>query len=127
MKKATQGKITIKLEEINQKVLAKEGRLNKYRQRVNNTDKTGLSKTAKENSTNKWDEMSRKHINNQMQGKLKDLGRKYGNQKHNERTKWKNNMKKIIRRARRKPKSGNTHRFTQKGTKTNTKLENSWP
>ena len=32
--KATQGKITIQLEEINQKVLAKEGRLKRYRQRV---------------------------------------------------------------------------------------------
>ena len=31
---ATWGKITVQLEEINQKVLAKEGRLNRYRQRV---------------------------------------------------------------------------------------------
>ena len=32
--KAIQGKITIKLGEINQKLLAKEGKLKKYRQRV---------------------------------------------------------------------------------------------
>ena len=32
--KATQGKITIQLEEINQKVLAKEGRLKRYQGRV---------------------------------------------------------------------------------------------
>ena len=32
--KATQGKITIQVEEINQKVLAKEGRLKRYQQRV---------------------------------------------------------------------------------------------
>ena len=31
---ATQGKVTVQLEEINQKVLAKEGRLKRYRQRV---------------------------------------------------------------------------------------------
>ena len=31
---ATWGKITVQLEEINQKVLAKEGRLKRYRQRV---------------------------------------------------------------------------------------------
>ena len=32
--KATQEKLTIQLEEINQKVLAKKGRLKRYRQRV---------------------------------------------------------------------------------------------
>ena len=32
--KATQGKIKVQLEEINQKVLMKEGRLKRYRQRV---------------------------------------------------------------------------------------------
>ena len=32
--KATQEKIAIQLEEINQKVLAKEGRLKRYRQRL---------------------------------------------------------------------------------------------
>ena len=32
--KATQEKITIQLDEINQKVLAKEGRLKRYRQKV---------------------------------------------------------------------------------------------
>ena len=31
---ATQEKITVQLEELNQKVLAKEGRLKRYRQRV---------------------------------------------------------------------------------------------
>ena len=31
---ATWGKITVQLEEINQKILAKEGRLKRYRQRV---------------------------------------------------------------------------------------------
>ena len=31
---ATQGKITVQSEEVNQKVLAKEGRLKRYRQRV---------------------------------------------------------------------------------------------
>ena len=34
MEKTTRNKITVKLEEINQKVLAKEGRLKRYRQRV---------------------------------------------------------------------------------------------
>ena len=34
MKKITREKISVQLEEINQKVLAKEGRLKRYRQRV---------------------------------------------------------------------------------------------
>ncbi len=34
MEKTTREKITVQLEEINQKVLAKEGRLKRYRQRV---------------------------------------------------------------------------------------------
>ena len=54
--KATQEKITIKLDEINQKILTKEGSLKKPRLRVN-TDKTG-------------------HTNNQMQKKPNDFGQK---------------------------------------------------
>ena len=34
MEETTRGKITVKLEEINQRVLAKKVRLNRYRQRV---------------------------------------------------------------------------------------------
>ena len=45
--KGIKRKMTMQLEEINQKVLAKEGRLKKYRDSVNNTDKTGHSKTTK--------------------------------------------------------------------------------
>ena len=41
--KATQEKITIPLEEINQKVLAKEIRLKRYRQMVKQIDKTERS------------------------------------------------------------------------------------
>ena len=72
--KATQEKITILLEEKNQKVLTREGRLKRYRQRVNNTEKTGHSKTTKENYTNNWVEMTRKHTNNRMQEKQNDFG-----------------------------------------------------
>ena len=82
--KATQEKITIPLEETSQKVLAKEGRLKRYRQRVKNKDKAGHSKTTTENSTNKREEMTQKHTNNQMQEKPNYFGLKYSNQKHNE-------------------------------------------
>ena len=56
--KARQGKITMQLEEINQKVLAKEGRLKRYRQKVKQYRQTGHSKTTKEDSTNNWEEMT---------------------------------------------------------------------
>ena len=48
--KATQQlKQALQLEEISQKVLAKEGRLKNTERGSNNTDKTGHSKTTKEN------------------------------------------------------------------------------
>ena len=45
----------------------------------NNTDKTGHSKTMKENSINNWEGMAQKHINNQTPKKPSNLGRKYDN------------------------------------------------
>ena len=44
--KATREKITVQLKEINQKVLAKEGRLKRYRQRIKQYRQNG---TRKEN------------------------------------------------------------------------------
>ena len=49
----TQLEQMIQLEEINQKVMAKEGISKRYRDRIKNTDKTGHSKTTKENSIGK--------------------------------------------------------------------------
>ena len=70
----------------------------------------------KENSINNWEEMTRKHTNNRMQKKSKDLGLRYGNQKAK-----KGRMDKQYdmrtRRTRRRLESGNTHRFTQNDTK----------
>ena len=45
-----------------------------------------------ENSTKKWEEMTRKHTNNRMQKKPNDFGLKCGNQKHNKKAEWINNM-----------------------------------
>ena len=67
--KSNTRKITIKIEEINQKVLAKEKILKRYRQ----------SKTTKEQFTNKLAEITREDTNNRMQ-KLNNFGVKYGNQ-----------------------------------------------
>ena len=48
--------------------------------------------------------MTRKHTNNQIQEKPKDFGLKYGNQKHNEKAKWINNMKKELEGLEESPK-----------------------
>ena len=77
--KTTQEKLTVQLEEIHQKVLAKEGRLKRYRQRVKQYNKIGHSKTLKENSINNWEGMTIKHINSRMRKKPNDSGLKYGN------------------------------------------------
>ena len=82
-KKATQGKITIQLEEINQNVLAKEGRLKRYRQRVKqNRQNRTFPKQLKEILPTSCGEMTQKHTNNRMQEKPKDFGLKYGNQEN---------------------------------------------
>ena len=73
-KKRHKKKIKIKLQEIKQKLLAKEVRLKGYRERIQNTNKTGHSKTTKRNFTNKWGEMTRKHTNNRMQEKTNNFG-----------------------------------------------------
>ena len=46
----------------------------------------------KESSINIWEEMTLKHTNNRMQKKPNDFRLKYGNQKHNEKAEWINNM-----------------------------------
>ena len=66
--------------------------------------------------------MTRKHSNNRMQKKPKDFEKNMATKKHYRKAEWIKNMTKI-RRARRRPESGNTHRFTQNDTE-KIKLEN---
>ena len=66
-----------------------KARMIKKRGTENNTDKTGLSKTTKENSINTLEGVTRKHTNYRMPKKPNDFGRKYGNQ---------NNIRKILNR-----------------------------
>ena len=85
------GKTTQKItEEISLKVLAKEGRLKRYRERVKQY-KTGHSKTTKGNSTDTLGEMTRKRTNNRVQEKPNNFGVKYGNQENITTTKKKPN------------------------------------
>ena len=79
--KATQEKIIIQLDEINQKVQAKEGRLKRYRQRVKQYRQSRTFQNNEKNSNKNWEEMIRKNTNNRMQEKLNDFGLKNGKQK----------------------------------------------
>ena len=80
--KTTGEKLTIQLEEINQKVLAKEGRLKRYRQRVKQYRQNRTFQNNKGKSINNWEEMTIKYTNNWMKKKPNDFGQKYGNQKN---------------------------------------------
>ena len=80
-KKTTREKLAIQLEEINQKVLATEGRLKRYRQRV----KQYRQNTTFQNNERKFHQQlgdCNKRNNNQMQKKPNDFGPRYGNQKN---------------------------------------------
>ena len=78
--KTTQEKLTVQLEEIHQKVLAREGRLKRYRQRVKQYRQNRVSRTMKENSINYWEGIRIKHSNSRMRKKQNGSGLKYGNQ-----------------------------------------------
>ena len=81
MEKTTREKITVQLEEINQKVRAKEGRLKRYRQRV----KQYRQNRTFQNHERKFYQQSGghdiKHTNNQTPEKANDFRRRYGNRK----------------------------------------------
>ena len=123
---ATWGKITVQLEEINQKVLAKKDRLKRYRQRLiqyrqnrtfqNNERKfyqqlggcdTKTTTRCKRNQTILDENMG-----------TKETYRKYWMDKQ---------YYKRARRTWRRPQNGNTRRLTQKNTKKNIKLESARP
>ena len=66
-------------EERNQKKLAREGRLKRYRDRAKQYNQ---SKITKKHSTNNYKEIARIHTNNQRQKKQNNYGVKYGNEKN---------------------------------------------
>ena len=81
MAKTTREKITVQLEEINQKVLAKEGRLKRYLQRV----KQYRQNKTFQNNERKFNQQLGGHDTKTYQQpdpeKPNDFGRKYGNRK----------------------------------------------
>ena len=59
----------------------------------------------KENSTNNWKEMTRKHNNNRMQKKQNNFGKNMATKKHNEQAEWINNMTKELEGLKEIPKA----------------------
>ena len=78
--KSTQVKETKKHEKINQTVVDKEERLKGYRDRIKLSRKNRTFENNWKNSTSKWGENSRRHINNQMTRKQSNFAAKYGNE-----------------------------------------------
>ena len=114
-KRQLEKKITVQLEEINQKILAKERRLKRDRQTLNNTDKTGHSKTTKENSINNWESMTQKPTNNQTPKKTNNFGRKkWQPKKHKKNAEWINNMTRELEGLGEGPKANYTSNYTKK-------------
>ena len=114
----------IQFEEINQKVLAKEGRLKRYRQRVKQFRQ---NRTFQINERKFYQQLGGDDIKTYQQPNAKETERNWTKiwqpKKHDERAEWGKQYYKITRRTWRRPRSGNTHRFTQQDTKKNTKLE----
>ena len=91
--KATQGNMTIQLEEIDQKVLAKEGRLKRYRQRVKQYRLNGTFQNNERKFYQQIEETTRKHTNNRMEENPNNFGIKYGNQENIiKKNEWKSNI-----------------------------------
>ena len=122
--KATQEKITIQLKKINRKVLAKEGRLKRYRQRVKQyrQNRTFQKQRKKILSTT-----GRTKTFQQPDAKETErFGTKIWQPKNNEEAEWKNNMTRELEGFEEGPKA-EIHIDFLKTTLKNIKLENAWP
>ena len=126
-KKATQEKITIQLEEINQKVLVKEGRLKRYRQRVK---QYGQNRKFKNNKKKFYQQVARDDMKTYQQLDAREAEQFWSKiwqlREHNKKSQMDNPHGERVRRTRIRTESGNTHRLTENDTK-NIKLENATP
>ena len=91
-KQATWGKITVQLEEINQKVLAEEGRLKRYRQRVKQYQQ---NRTFQNNERKSYQQLEGSDKKTYEQPDAKETERFWTKiwepKKHNENPEWINN------------------------------------
>ena len=115
--------ILIKLEEINQKVLAKEGRLKRHRQRVKQYRQ---NRTFQNNERKSYQQVEddRKTSQQPDAGETDQLPPP--KKKHNEKAEWINNKTKVLEGLEEMPKA-ETHINLLKKTLKNIKLENTKP
>ena len=125
---ATWGKITVQLEEINQKILAKEGRLKRYRQRVKHYRQ---NRTCKNNERIFYQQLGGSDTKTYQQPDAKETERFWAKiwepKKHNENTEWINNITRELDRLERGPKIEIHVDLLKKNTKKNIKLESARP
>ena len=117
------GIITVQLEEINQKVLAKEGRLNRYRQRVKQYRK---NRTFQNNERKFYKQLGGSDTKTYQKPNIKETERFWTKiwQPRKQRKRWMDKQyHKRTRGTWRRPRNGNTRRLTQNNIKKNIKLE----
>ena len=101
-------------------MLAKEGRLKRYRQRVKQYRQ---NRTFQNNERKFYQQLGESHTKTYQQPDAKETERFWMKiwqpKKHNQNAEWINNITRELW-----PQNGNTHRLTQNNTKKNIKLEN---
>ena len=124
---ATWGKITVELEEINQKILAKEGRLKRYRQRVKQYRQ---NRTFQNNERKFYQQLGGSDTKTYQEPDAKETERFWAKiwEPKKQRKCWMDKQHyKRARQAWRRPQNRNTRRLIQNNTKENIKLESTRP
>ena len=126
-KKATEEKITTQLEEINQKVLAKEGRLKRYRQRIKQYRQNG---TFQNNERKFYQQVGGDGTNSYQQPDARETEQFWCKiwrpREHNKKAEWISNVTKELEGLEEGPEA-EIHIDLLRITLKNIKLENPWP
>ena len=127
MEKTTREKITVQLEEINQKVMAKDGRLKRYRQRVKQYKQ---NRTFQNNERKFYQQLGGHDTKTYQQLDAKETKRFWTKicqpRKHNEKAEWINNMTREL--GLEEGPKGEIHiKLLKKDTRKDIKLENARP
>ena len=128
MDKTTREKITVQLELKKQNVLAKEGRLKRYRQRGKQYKQ---NRTFQNNERTFYPQLGRHNTKTYQQPDAKETKCFWTKieqpKKHNEKAEWMNNMTREIEGLEEGPKGEINIELLKTTLKKDTKLENAWP
>ena len=124
MEKTTREKITVQLEEINQKVLAKERRLKRYRQRVKQYRQ---NRTFQNNERKFYQQLGGHDTKTYQQSDARETERFWTKiwqpKKHNEKAEWINDMTRKLEGLEEGPKAGIHIELLKKDTKKDIKRQ----